>query len=914
MVSADHPDPSSSPEGAPPEVAPRPPSRRARIARHIAVIWACLLALSNVSQMIWPGVGKGPPPQGSARTTLNIPEYGAHAPVPDKTANISFLTWPPSPEAPPPPGAPRAPIVLLHGSPGAADDFASLAPILARAGHEVISVDLPGFGRSERWVGDYSIAADARTLLRLLDERAIQRAHIIGWSLGGGVGIELASLAPDRVASLTLLAAIGSQEAEGSGNYYFEHTKYALGFALAVALPEVIPHFGLLGDRAFRFAFIRSFWDTDQRPLRAKMEALETPTLILHGRRDFLVPSWGAEHHHGLIRSSRLVMLDANHFLPMRAPFGQAPQTAEHILAFVARHDAPGVAPLTGSADFAPLAGDGTTRVGGFTLRHSTAWWLIILIIVIGTFITEDGTVIAVGLAIAHGQIDLGVGVIGCLLGIAAGDFGLYAIGRVFGRRALRWPAVRNWLPEKSLDRWGRWFDRHTIQAVLLARIIPGTRLPTYLAAGLLSRRTHGFLLWAGLAAFVWTPLVLGLVIALGPGLLDALRSVFSGPVAIVASVLVLFLGLRTAAYMFTWEGRRRLARDAALPFRPEFWPMWLFYLPLAPYIIFLSLRNRGPLTVTCINPGIPHGGGVVGESKIVILGKLSAAEQWIVPTALIEARHTPAERAAQVDRLVGAEARFGGYPVVLKPDEAQRGHGFKVVRSRAEAEAYFLDMTRPALLQKFHPGPHEVGILWTRVPNTGHGRIFSITRKRFPVIVGDGKRSLDRLILTHPRFRMQAETFLKRFDAMRDRVLAKGEEMSLAVAGNHCQGTMFLDGADLITHELERAIDEIALSFEHDGLDFGRFDARFESEDDLRAGRNFAIIELNGTMSESTNLYDPRRSVFWMYSVLFRQWRTMFALGAARRREGRRPMRLAELVGALRDHFRGRPGSAVAD
>src|SRR6185436_10662928 len=134
-------------------------------------------------------------------------------------------------------------------------------------------------------------------------------------------------------------------------------------------------------------------------------------------------------------------------------------------------------------------------------------------------------------------------------------------------------------------DRWGRWFDRHTVQAVFLARVIPGTRLPTYLAAGLLSQRTHGFLIWAGIAAFLWTPVVLGMVIWLGPGLLEALTSVFAGPVAVVVAVLVLFVGLRSVALMFTWEGRRRLTRDALLPFRPEFWPMWIFYLPLWPYV-----------------------------------------------------------------------------------------------------------------------------------------------------------------------------------------------------------------------------------------------------------------------------------------------------------------------------------------
>jgi hypothetical protein len=148
--------------------------------------------------------------------------------------------------------------------------------------------------------------------------------------------------------------------------------------------------------------------------------------------------------------------------------------------------------------------------------------------------------------------------------------------------------------------------------------------------------------------------------------------------------------------------------------------------------------------------------------------------------------------------------------------------------------------------------------------------------------------------------------------------VLGAGEVMRLGVAGNHCQGTLFSDGADLITPELSQAIDRVALAYRDPqnggGLDYGRFDLRYTSDEELRAGRGFAIIELNGTMSESTNMYDPARSAWWTWSVLFRQWRTMFRLGAIRRRMGQKWMSLTEIRRAARDHFRGRPGSSVAD
>lgn len=812
-----------------------------------------------------------------------------------------------------------APIVLLHGSPGDARNFDGFAPILAAAGYEVFAADLPGFGRSTHALRDYSARADARAMLDALGELGVDRAHIVGWSFGATVGLHMAELAPDRVATLTFMSGMASQAGEGSGSYHFERFKYALGFVFLVGLPELIPHFGALdetvfGDRVDRFAFLRSFWDTDLRGNEAVLRSLRTPTLILHGRDDFLVSWWAAEHHHKLIPTSRLVMLDANHFLPIAEPFGQAGETADHLLAFVARHDEAGVSALTGAAVFAPAEAEGDVELGSFSISRTTAWWVIILVIILATFVTEDGTVIAVGLAIAHGQIDVAVGLTGCFLGIALGDGGLWAIGRFGGRRALRWPFFRSIVSERSLDRWGRWFDRHSMKAVFLARALPGTRLPTYLAAGLLAKRAHHFLLWAALAALIWTPLLLLIVGLVGPGVLETMMRFFSGPVAVILSILALLVIVRTLTYAFTWSGRRRLLRDIRLPFNREFWPAWVFYLPLAPWLAWLSLRH-GPMAFTCANPGVGHGGGVVGESKIEILRRLGMErDARVLRAALVEEREDYAERAALADAMVRERPELGGYPIIVKPDAAQRGHAVKLARRRSDLEEYFELMTRPAILQRYHPGPREIGLLWAREPGAERGFVFSVTRKEFPEIVGDGKRTLERLVWSHGRFMMQADLFLKRFDGQRDRVLAKGERMRLAMAGNHCQGTKFMDGSDLVAPALEREIDALARGYEGGGFDFGRFDLRYESDERLRDGEGFAIVELNGSMSESTNLYDPSRPIWWAYGVLFRQWSLLYRIGAARRREGVRGMSLRELWRAVREHFHGRGGSDVSD
>jgi len=883
--------------------------------RILTVYILALLASQIVVSFVLPSLEPAPPATGQ-RSFMRTPRVSDAGPVGREDAfRLAYLRWRAEATSDSPAQAPP-PVVFLHGSPsGGGSDFTAVAPLIADAGYNVYAPSLPGFGASDVWTRSYSIKANAHLVFEMMDEIGIERAHVVGWSQGGGTAIHMERLAPRRIASLTLLNSIGTQETEGSGSYYFEHAKYAVGFFFVVGLPEVIPHFGLLGGRGWRWAFIRNFWDTDQRPLERLMREIEAPTLVLHGREDFLVPPWAAEVQHALIGPSRLVMTPHGHFMP----FLQPDEVARHLLPFLQRHDDPGVPPLRGVADLAPTDEAAESHLGPFEFARGASWWLVLLLIILATFISEDATVIAVGLLIAAGKIDWGVGFMGCLIGIAVGDAGLWAFGRFVGRRALRWRRVREWLPEHTLDRWGRVFETHAVKAVFLARAVPGTRLPTYVAAGVLSKKAHRFLIWAALAATLWTPVLLILTIAIGKPLKEAFESVLHGPVAMLAAFIAMLVIIRTITLATTRNGRLRLRASISKPWRIEFWPQALFYLPLLPYLAYLSLRYRGPMSFTCVNPGVPHGGGVVGESKHQILQGLveGGAGEWVARSHLIEADKDAAKRADAVDRIMQGDEAMGGYPVIIKPDASERGHAVKLLRDRHGAWEYFRDMTRDAVLQAFHPGPHEAGVLWTRRPGAGPdepGEILSVTQKIFPVLVGDGKRTIEQLIWRHPRYRMQADVFLKRFADRIDEVLPEGERLRLAQAGNHCQGTMFVDGAALVTPAFERRIDSIARSFPGGGFDFGRFDIRFVSEETLAKGEGFAIVELNGTMSESTNLYDPRRSIFWSYSVLLRHWRRLYALGAERRGRGQRPMPLGDLVVALRDHYRGKAGPSISD
>jgi hypothetical protein len=215
-------------------------------------------------------------------------------------------------------------------------------------------------------------------------------------------------------------------------------------------------------------------------------------------------------------------------------------------------------------------------------------------------------------------------------------------------------------------------------------------------------------------------------------------------------------------------------------------------------------------------------------------------------------------------------------------------------------------------LMQPFHEGPYEAGVFYYRFPGQRRGRIFSITDKHFPVLVGDGRSTVAELIDAHPRYRLQGAVFLRRHGPVADVVLASGERLQLAIAGNHAQGTMFRDGAHLWTPELERGIDEIAGHVP--GFFIGRFDVRYRDVEAFKAGRDLAIVELNGATAESTNIYDPDTSLVHAYRTLFRQWSLVFAIGAANRDRGAVPTPFGRLVRLVFVHLTTTPPHPLSD
>jgi pimeloyl-ACP methyl ester carboxylesterase len=103
---------------------------------------------------------------------------------------------------------PGQPLVFVHGLSGCWPNWLEQLPVLA-AEHRVITLDLPGFGHSPMPAGEISISGYARLLERLLGELEVDAATVVGNSMGGFIGAELAIAFPQRVERLVLVSAAG---------------------------------------------------------------------------------------------------------------------------------------------------------------------------------------------------------------------------------------------------------------------------------------------------------------------------------------------------------------------------------------------------------------------------------------------------------------------------------------------------------------------------------------------------------------------------------------------------------------------------------------------------------------------------------------------------------------------------------
>ena len=328
--------------------------------------------------------------------------------------------------------------------------------------------------------------------------------------------------------------------------------------------------------------------------------------------------------------------------------------------------------------------------------------------------------------------------------------------------------------------------------------------------------------------------------------------------------------------------------RDAESPAwvgRLERLPKWLNLVPMVAQWIGLSIRHGSWALPTAANPQITAG-GLVGEGKSEYfrsMGPLASAHSAAFCVFRNNGSVSDAEKA-----MTGAVLE---YPLILKPDIGWCGFGVRIVRSRDELTSYLraYPADEDIILQKFVSYEGEAGIYYVRLPHEAKGRITGILLRFFPRVVGDGHSSIAELMARNPRACRLGQDGRSEPCCDISRVPSAGEIVRLSVTGSTRVGGMYEDATALVTPAMENAINAIALDMKE--LHVARFDVRYESIGAMRAGHSFKIIEVNGAGSEAVHAWDPRYTLSQAYRIVFEKQRMLFAIGAAMRSRGHRPI-----------------------
>jgi len=512
----------------------------------------------------------------------------------------------------------------------------------------------------------------------------------------------------------------------------------------------------------------------------------------------------------------------------------------------------------------------------------------IFLTIVVASFFTEDGACLAAGALVGQGTISFPFALAAAATGIFVGDIGLYWVGRVFGKSIANKKLFKRFISERNLKSASLWLEKRGMAAIFISRFVAGLRLPTYFVAGFVKTNFLKFALYFAVAVAIWTPLIVGSA---------AFAGKIISPNYLLLAIIALFLLFKLISNLVTWKRRRLFVGKLKRIRNWEFWSLRVFYFPVVIYVLIQALKHRSLTVFTCANPAIPAS-GFIGESKDAIykgLRGFEAAEDHLLEHKIFGKDLPVDEKISNVKRFL--EESVFEYPVVIKPDAGERGKEVVIARSFEGLENSLANFEEDFIVQEFFDGV-EAGIFYYRYPSKERGRIFSITEKSFPEVVGDGDSTLEQLILNDDRAVCLAEKYLEyNFDDLQN-VPKKGEKVQIIDLGVHSRGAIFSDGARLLTEELERKIDEISRGYK--GFYFGRFDLRAASFESLMRGEEFKIIELNGVTSESTNIYDKRYSLLDAYGILFKQWRMAFEIGAENQKLGAKPTSVTDLVRLL--------------
>lgn len=307
-----------------------------------------------------------------------------------------------------------------------------------------------------------------------------------------------------------------------------------------------------------------------------------------------------------------------------------------------------------------------------------------------------------------------------------------------------------------------------------------------------------------------------------------------------------------------------------------EEWHWLAKYIPIMPAWCWYCLRSRSLWFFTPSNPTLSFG-GFLGETKQEMYNQLPSS---VYPSSVYIKPFTNFE---------DVKSQFGfsnlKYPVAVKPDAGMMGLMFRKIDSEESLRTYHLAMPVDYIIQEFIDYPLEVSVFYYRYPDSEKGTITGFLKKEFLQVTGDGSSTLLQLMRKYDRlsFRLD-EMKLKHQDKLGE-ILPDGQVFCLSPALNLSRGGKLINLEFEKDERLLRVFDD--LSHYTKSFFYGRYDIKCVSIEQLKEGKNFSILEYNGSGAEPHHVYGNGNTLFKAYSILLHHWKVLYKISTLNHKRG---------------------------
>ncbi len=403
----------------------------------------------------------------------------------------------------------------------------------------------------------HSVSQRARILSEFISTLPYQNVDIAAHGYGSLIAIKKLSDngSNESVNSLSLVSPYGPVEFHLLGSQTVNRYMYNALFPFSYLFRYTVPHFGWYHNQILINENIRAFAEMEQASFREWVENVDLPVHIIHPMNDHYINYQTSVEIHRLIPQSTFAAAEVNQEKIQKNPAFWV----EQLLWFweVVENGA-----AESRADASKERIENSKKpFDPDSVESHTGWPLVIMMvfIVLLTIINEDLTCISAGLLVAAGIIDLPFAITACFIGIFITDALAYFLGSRVGRPIFQKVPFKWVIDEGDVDRVENLLKMHGIKVIFATRFLPGTRLPTYITAGILKTDFKLFLLYFVLAIMVWAPLLVTLAAFLGRPMLGFIESYQDYALLVVAIiVLVIYSLLKFMLPLATVTGRRR--------------------------------------------------------------------------------------------------------------------------------------------------------------------------------------------------------------------------------------------------------------------------------------------------------------------------------------------------------------------